>query len=270
MSENWSDLERPPLRQHQLRRALILAGSFFSDIRVVDETTSTNAELAESARGGAGEGSVLIAESQTRGRGRLERSWVSPPRAGLTFSVLFRPQFPASRWSWLPLLASVAVAQPLARLSGLDVRVKWPNDVLVGEHKVAGILAERVEDAVVVGIGLNVMQRRDELPGDSATSLVLAGSEILDRDPLLRSMLRSLARSYGDFHRAAGDPEEAGLRPAYAELCATVGCDVQVQLPGGRILEGRAVDVDVDGSLVIRPATGDLEYVAAGDVVHVR
>jgi BirA family biotin operon repressor/biotin-[acetyl-CoA-carboxylase] ligase len=270
VTENWTDLERPPLRAHQLRRALVLADSFFSDIRVVDQTTSTNADLAGRARSGAAEGAVLIAESQTGGRGRLDRSWTAPPRAGLTFSVLFRPAFPPARWSWLSLMASVAVAAPLGRLSGLDVRVKWPNDVLVEEQKVAGILAERVEDAVVLGIGLNVSQRREELPVSSATSLVIAGSEVVDRDPLLRSVLRSLSRLYSELQEANGDPEAAGLRSAYAGMCATLGRDVRVELPGGNRLDGAAVDVDLEGRLVVRRATGALEQVAAGDVVHVR
>lgn len=269
MSESWSDLDRPPLRQHQLRRALLAAEGFFTDIRVVAETFSTNADLAENARRGAAAGSVLIAESQTAGRGRLDRTWTAPPRSGLTFSVLFRPSFPAARWSWLPLLASVAVAQPLARLSGLAVGVKWPNDVLLGEHKVAGILAERVDDALVVGVGLNVSQRQDELPVDSAISLVLAGSEIVDRDPVLRSVLRSLARWYDEMQQAGGDPEAAGLRSAYIGLCATLGRDVQVELPGGNQLEGVATSVDEQGRLVVRTRTGDVT-VGAGDVVHVR
>ena len=272
MSENrpdWSDLERPSLRQHQLRRALVVAGGLFSDVRVVEQTASTNADLAAGARGGAATGSVLVAESQTAGRGRLDRAWTAPPRTGLTFSVLLRPEFSPMRWSWLPLMTAVAVAQPLARLSGLDVRLKWPNDVLVGEQKLAGILAERVDDAVVVGVGLNVLQRADELPVDSATSLALAGSEIVDRDPVLRAVLRSMARGYDDLRRAGGDPERSGLRPAYVGLCSTLGRLVHVDLPGGRVVAGRAVDVDADGRLVVHTPAGD-EAVGAGDVVHVR
>lgn len=273
MSEKWSrwsDLERPSLREHQLRRALVVEDGFFASLSVVDETASTNADLAERARGGAAEGAVLVAEFQREGRGRLDRSWVAPPRSSLTFSVLFRPSFPVARWSWLPLMASVAVAQPLARHSGLDVRVKWPNDVLVADQKVAGVLAERVDDAVVIGVGLNVSQRQEELPTTSATSLVLAGSTIIDRDPLLRSVLRSFASLYTDLQEAAGDPEAAGLRSVYAGLCSTLKRAVRVELPDGEVLEGVAVDVDGDGRLVVRRGPGTLEPVASGDVVHVR
>lgn len=273
MGENrfdWSDLERPSLRQQQLRRALVVPGSLFCEVRVVEQTGSTNADLVARAHGGAAEGTVLVAEAQTAGRGRLHRGWAAPPRAGLTFSVLLRPPFAASRWSWLPLLAAVAVAQPLARLSRLDVRLKWPNDVLVGEQKLAGILTERADDAVVIGVGLNVSQRADELPVPSATSLVLAGSQILDRDPILRGVLRSFAQLYDDLRLVGGDPEAAGLRGAYVESCSTLGRDVQVQLPGGRVVDGEAVDVDVDGRLVIRTPEGLENAIGAGDVVHVR
>lgn len=272
MSENWSrwsDLSRPSLREEHLRRALLVPGGLFSDITVVDRTTSTNADLAQRARGGAPEGAVLIAEFQDAGRGRMDRSWVAPPRAGLTFSVLLRPQFAAARWSWLPLMTAVAVAVPVARLSGADVRVKWPNDVLVGDLKLAGILSERVDDAVVIGVGLNVSQRADELPVASATSLALSATEIVDRDPVLRAVLRALARLYDDLQAAGGDPEAAGLRPAYVGLCTTLGRVVQVELPGGDVVHGTAASVDDDGRLVVRTDAGEVP-VGAGDVVHVR
>ena len=270
MHSDWSDLERPPLRQRQLRQALVVPDGLFTSIRVCDETSSTNADLVAAARAGAPEGTVLIAESQTSGRGRLDRSWTAPARTALTFSMLLRPDFAAARWSWLPLLAAVAVAQPLGRLSRLDVDLKWPNDVLIAGRKVAGILAERVEDGVVVGIGLNVRQQADDLPVPSATSLVMAGSKVVDRDPVLRAVLRSTARLYGDLRAAGGDPQQAGLRAAYLGLCSTVGREVRVELPAERVLEGEAVDVDAEGRLVVRTAAGAVEAISAGDVVHVR
>ncbi len=270
MSVNWSDLERPPLRQEQLRRALVVPDGIWRDIRVVEHTVSTNADLAARARTGGAAGEVLIAELQTGGRGRLDRSWTAPPRAGLTFSALLRPDIPATHWSWLPLLAAVAVAQPLARLSQLDVRVKWPNDIVVDDLKVGGILAERADDALVIGVGLNVLQRADELPVPTATSLVLAGSQVIDRDPVLRAVLRSLARALEDFALVGGDADAAGLRSAYLAMCTTVGCAVRVELPGGAIVEGTALDVDADGRLVVQTSDASVEVVGAGDVVHVR
>lgn len=266
-SSPWTDLDRPPLRAEELRRGL--AGSRWSDVQVVASTGSTNADVAAAARAGAGEGLVLVTEWQRAGRGRLGRSWSAPPRSGLTFSVLLRPAVPPSRLGWIPLLAGVAVASALGRVADVDLRLKWPNDVLAGEHKLAGILAERVEEAVVLGVGINVTLRRDELPTAGATSLALEGAVALDRDTLLRAVLRELDTRYADFVGTGGDPDAAGLRDAYRRNSATLGRDVRVQLPGEVTLTGRAGDVDAEGRLVLTGPHG-LTAVAAGDVVHVR
>ena len=178
--------DRAPLDAGALRRALIRPGSFWRDLRVVTETGSTNTDLLAAARAGAPEGIVRAAEYQTAGRGRLERRWASPPRAALTFSVLLRPRgVPPGRRGWVPLLAGVAVATALASAAAVDARLKWPNDVLVHGAKVAGILAEQSGDAIVVGIGINVSARPDELPVPGATSLALAGGVAADRECLL-------------------------------------------------------------------------------------
>src|SRR3954452_11526568 len=156
-SEMYGDLDRPPLRAAALQRALDQDGY---RVEVLDSTGSTNAVVAERARAGEPHGLVVIAEEQTRGRGRLDRTWVSPARAGLTFSLLVRPSGPLS---WVPLLAGVGVAQAIRRRCELDAVLKWPNDVLVVDRKLCGLLAEAVDGAVVLGIGLNVTTRRDEL-----------------------------------------------------------------------------------------------------------
>lgn len=132
---------------------------------MVPQTGSTNADLLEAARAGAAEGLVLVAEEQTAGRGRLGRTWSAPAGAALTFSVLLRPAgVPPTRLGWLPLLTGVAVAAAVRAETGVPASLKWPNDVLVGERKLAGILAEAHSDAVVVGVGLNVTLSRAELP----------------------------------------------------------------------------------------------------------
>ena len=269
MTSPFRDLDRPPLREAALRRALVAGSGLWTDIRVVESSPSTNADVAEAAREGAPEGLVIVAESQTAGRGRRDRSWTTPPRAGLTLSVLLRPTFPAAGWGWLPLLAGLAVAHPLTRLAEVDVRLKWPNDVLVGERKLGGLLSEVVGTAVVIGIGLNVSLRADELPVPAATSLAIEDSAVVDRDPVLRAVLRDLERRYVDLTRASGDAAASGLAAAYREACATLGRDVRVELPGPQVLEGRAVDVDAEGRLVL-DVGGRRETVAAGDVVHVR
>ena len=240
----------------------------WSSIRVVDSVGSTNAELASLARSGAESGAVLVAESQTAGRGRLDRVWTAPPRSGLTFSLLVRPAVDAAAWGWLPLLAGVAVAGAVGTLAELDIRLKWPNDVLVGERKLAGILAERVDDAVVLGIGLNVSLRAEELPIASATSLQIEESAVVDRMPLLLAVLRTTARLYDEFVAASGDADASGLRSSYRGLCATLGRSVRAELPGGRTVAGTAVDVDASGRLVLHTPDG-IEAIGAGDVVHV-
>ncbi|MFE9373624.1 biotin--[acetyl-CoA-carboxylase] ligase [Streptomyces sp. NPDC006711] len=272
----WSDLDRPPLNATALRRALLRPDALWTALDVVTATGSTNSDLAAKADA-LGEGAVLIAEEQTAGRGRLDRRWSAPARSGLFFSVLLKPgeTVPMERWGWLPLLTGVAVATGLARAAGVDTALKWPNDLLVTvegqERKAGGILAERAgADGVVVGIGLNVTLRADELPVPGAGSLALAGAVSTDRDTLLRAVLRSLEQWYGTWRAAAGDPADSGLQEAYAAGCATLGRSVRAELPGGRALTGEAVAVDGDGRLVLATAEGVQRPVAAGDIVHLR
>jgi BirA family biotin operon repressor/biotin-[acetyl-CoA-carboxylase] ligase len=216
---------------------------------------------------------VVATEHQTAGRGRLDRVWVTPPRAALTFSLLVRPEsVPVGRWPWLPLLAGLAVAEGLRRATGVEAALKWPNDVLVTGLKVAGILVERVEGppggrgaAAVVGVGLNVSTTREELPVATATSLELAAGGPVDRSALLAELLASFSTAYDGWVGAAG----RGLRPSYARVCSTIGREVRVDLPTGEPLRGRAVDVDEDGRLLVDDGTR-VHALGAGDVVHVR
>jgi BirA family biotin operon repressor/biotin-[acetyl-CoA-carboxylase] ligase len=279
----YSDLERPPLSVRGLDRALITPGGFWSRIDVRAETGSTNADVAEAAGAGAPEGLVVVAEQQVAGRGRRDRQWVSPPRAGLTLSILFRPGYadrdrgwqpvPPGAYGWLPLLAGVALREAVQRVSEVEAALKWPNDLLVDGGKCAGILAEVTGDAVVVGIGLNVTTRAEELPGTTgvpATSLKVAGAAATDRDPLLRALLRGVAGWYAGWRDVGGDAELSGLLAAYRRGSATVGRQVRVLLPGGGELAGEATAVDRDGQLVIRTADRADHRVSAGDVLHVR
>lgn len=274
----YSDLDRPPLAVRSLQRALLVPGGLWRRLDVQAETGSTNADVAAAARAGEPEGLVVVAEQQTAGRGRRERGWVSPPRAGLTLSVLLRPgdgahPVPQRQWGWLPLLAGVAVQEAVHRIAEVDSALKWPNDLLVDGAKCAGVLAEVAGDAVVLGIGLNVTTRADELPpatGLPATSLQLAGAAGTDRDPLLRALLRGLAGWYAGWREAGGDAELCGLLAAYRRHCATIGRDVRVELPDGASVTGVVTAVDSDGRLVIRSADGGENRLSAGDVVHVR
>jgi BirA family transcriptional regulator, biotin operon repressor / biotin---[acetyl-CoA-carboxylase] ligase len=283
----YSDLDRPPLVAAALRRTLVVPGGLWRRVDLLAETGSTNADALDAARAGEPEGLVVVAERQTGGRGRNGRGWLSPPRAGLTVSVLLRPgaAVPDRGWSpvppraygWLPLLAGVALLDAVRAFAEVPATLKWPNDLLVPvdgrDAKCAGILAEATGGAVVLGIGLNVTTRADELPttpgGLSPTSLRLAGAALTDRAPLLRALLRALADRYARWRDAAGDAQASGLRQSYRERCATLGRPVRVLLPGGEELAGGAVTVDEDGHLVVNTPAGP-HTVAAGDVLHVR
>jgi BirA family biotin operon repressor/biotin-[acetyl-CoA-carboxylase] ligase len=267
----WTDLERPPLAVQPLRRALVREGSPWVEVRVVATTGSTNADLATAVLdGGAPPGSVLVAEEQTEGRGRLDRTWTSPPRSGLTVSVLLSPTPALARWGWLPLLTGLAVVDGLRTGAGLTARLKWPNDVLAADpRKLGGVQAERVEAAgtayAVVGLGLNVSTRAEELPVSNATSLALAGAETIDRQPVLVAVLRALAVRLAAW--------ESGLDPVedYRAACATLGRPVRVERVGAEALLGTAVDVDATGRLVVvSDPDGQRVAVSAGDVMHLR
>jgi BirA family biotin operon repressor/biotin-[acetyl-CoA-carboxylase] ligase len=260
----YTDLDRPPLREAALRRALVVPGGLWTEVRVVPETASTNSDVTAAARGGAAEGLVVTAERQVAGRGRLGRRWESPSRAGIAVSVLLRPGAVApARYGWLPLLAGVALAEAVRRVAEVDAVLKWPNDLLIGDLKCGGILVEALDGAAVIGIGLNTTLREPELPTPTATSLALAGAACADRDPLLRAVLRSLARWYERWRDAAGDADAAGLHAAYTFHCATLGRRVRLALPGGVTATGVADGIDHDGRILLdgRPyAAGDVEY----------
>lgn len=245
-----------PLRRAPLDPAgLVVAGL---RVEVVAESPSTNAELL--ARSGAPQGTVLVAEFQTAGRGRLDRGWSSPPRAGLTFSVLLRPRAARSTWGWLPLLAGVALSSAVPGSS-----LKWPNDLMFElERKAAGILAQSDGAAVVVGIGLNVSTLAAELPA-GATSLLLETGAEPDRTVLLRSVLQNLDDWYQRWHAAAGDAERCGLAAAYRERCATLGQRVRVTSGAAHIV-GSAIAVDAAGRLVLDGG----QAISAGDVTRLR
>jgi BirA family biotin operon repressor/biotin-[acetyl-CoA-carboxylase] ligase len=278
----YTDMERPPLSERALRRALIDHGDLWTGLDYRQRTGSTNADVSAAARTGAAEGYVVVADEQTNGRGRLQRAWQSPPRAGIATSVLLRPGRSVAERGWspvsisaygvLPLLAGVALVEAVRRVGEVDATLKWPNDLLIDGRKCAGILSETVPEtesgappAVVIGIGLNVTLRPEELPRSDVTSLQLSGASCVDRDPMLRAVLRGVAEWYGRWRDAGGDPVESGVVDTYRLHCATIGARVRVELPGGGAVEDVATGVDDGGALVVGG-----QRIAAGDVVHVR
>jgi BirA family biotin operon repressor/biotin-[acetyl-CoA-carboxylase] ligase len=206
-----------------------------------------------------------VAGEQTAGRGRLTRTWSSPPGTSVSLSVLLRPSRPVAEWGLLPLLTGLGVARAVESLGAAAV-LKWPNDVLLsadGERKVCGILAEFVASpspAVVVGMGLNVSQARDEFPVDTATSLALVGVSAT-RAEVVRAVLEQLARVYGEWDANGW----GAVRGAYEAGCVTLGRHVRVELPDGTSVAGVATAVLDDGRIVVGSRT-----FAAGDIHHLR
>ena len=269
MSEAGIAVGRPPLDAAALRDRLIQPGGLWRELWVRPETGSTNADLLAEARAGAAEGLVLVAEAQTAGRGRLGRSWVSPPRAALTCSVLLRPDgVRPGQWGWLPLLTGVAVAAALRDEAAVPARLKWPNDVLVDEHKLAGILAEVAspQPLIVVGIGLNVTLRPDEISEPGATSLLSLGSDA-DRNTLACNLFSELAKRLRRWRDTGG--ADSALTADYCARSVTIGSLVRALLPGDAEIVGDAVGVDERGRLCID--TGDaVVAVSAADIIHLR
>lgn len=270
---SYHDLDRPPLDNAVLRHALVGPGTWWRDVQVSAQTTSTNADLADLARAGAPEGTLVTTDHQTAGRGRLDRRWETPAASGVAVSVLVRPDLvPVSRWSWLPLLVGLAVVETVHETAGIDAVLKWPNDVLVGERKLAGILLERVDTptgaAAVIGVGLNVTLRPDELPVPHATSLAIEGATTTDRSVIVRAFARTFEPLYRAWAGSEGDPA-SGIRDSYVRRCATLGQAVRVSFPGGEDLVGTATAIDSTGRLVVASG-GTQRALSAGDITHIR
>lgn len=271
------DVDPAPLDPWSLRTAVVRPGGGWNALEVVEQTGSTNADLLEKAARGAEDRTVLIAEEQVSGRGRLDRRWNSRARSGLTMSMLWRPEgVPADRLGWLPMLAGVALADAIRELApDLPIGLKWPNDLLIGQArgKAAGILAEMTAvsgggPGVVLGIGLNVSAPSTDLPW-GATSLSTHGVTA-ERAEVAVTMLRHLHDREAGWRAAEGDADASGLRSDYRAWCATLGSQVRVERPSGDALLGMAEDVDPRGRLLVLPASGERQAVAAGDVVHLR
>lgn len=271
----------PVLLSAERLRARLVADGPFAALDVVTLTGSTNTDLAEAAGRGAVDRTLLFAEEQQSGRGRLHRPWVSPRGYGLHVSVLFRhSEIPPAALAWLPLIAGVALAETVGATTGLQAALKWPNDLMLGDgsrwFKAAGVLAEGISTpdgmAVVLGVGLNVHHSPEDLPvgtgGLPATSLAARGANV-DREEVAVALLTALAEIDELWRDHGGDVRASGLLDRYQRLCATLGRQVRVDLGDSR-LQGTATEIDSSGRLVVRGVDGVANPVSAGDVVHLR
>ena len=245
-------------------------------------SSSTNAELSARAdRENLGDLTVMLTRYQSAGRGRHGRTWTAPPGASVALSVLLRPQLPdgstpdVSTFGWLPIIAGVSMVEAVSGvLPAHDVGFKWPNDVLVGGRKICGILGELLPagTGVVMGTGLNTRMTSEELPVPTATSFAVEGVEVdADLEDLVfAAYLEGLRVRVARYFAAGGDADASGLRAQARTRCLTLGRPVRVELPDGSQLLGTAVDLDVDGRLIVADGDGVARSVAAGDVTHVR
>jgi BirA family biotin operon repressor/biotin-[acetyl-CoA-carboxylase] ligase len=238
------------------------------DIQVFQQTGSTNDIAEKLARDGVQEGVVVFAETQTRGRGRLGRGWISPPGQGLWFSVLLRPQLPPDSVTQLTIAAATAVARAIRIQTGLALQIKWPNDILIGGKKAVGILTELSAELdrvryVVLGIGVDV--NAESFPGELgaiATSLALSAGRRFSRGDLAAAILQELDHDYARIRRG----EFAALAEEWEQQCVTLGQRVQIHI-GNRTISGRCESLDNDGALLVRTDHGRLERIIGGDVV---
>ena len=248
----------------------LLSSKAAAGFEYLEQTGSTNRDLLDRSSE-LPEFFVLATDHQTAGRGRMGRSWEAGPKSSIMASVLLRPSFndPAG-FGWLPLITALAITKALNTL-GVSATVKWPNDVLVNSKKISGILAEASEDlkVVVVGFGINIFQNQTQLPVETATSLAMVTSQNIDRDLLLSNVITKLRGIYQGFVAAEGNADASGVRSELIGLSATIGQEVSIEFPDGKKANGKAMDIDQTGRLVVQTQTETLK-VAAGDVLHLR
>jgi BirA family biotin operon repressor/biotin-[acetyl-CoA-carboxylase] ligase len=243
-----------------------------SEIRVKEETGSTNDDLYELGEQGAREGTVVIAETQRAGKGRRGRQWVSPPHLNLYMSVLLHPPFPPAEASVITLMAGVALCESMEETFGLQPKMKWPNDLLLAGRKAAGILAEMHAEQegihfLVLGIGVNLNMSRDMFPKDlryPATSVRMVLARPVERLPFVRRLLENLDKGYETLLAEGGSP----ILAAWNRYCAHPGGLIEVSMEKGTV-KGRFKGLDDEGSMILEVSPGKRERIRAGDVSRV-
>lgn len=246
-----------PLDQSRISQNI----SSYWRVSVVELTGSTQDDLLKRVESSqAQNGDVLVANYQSHGRGRLERTFNAPPGSALLFSLYFKPTREKAEWGILTLIAGISVCDVLNTLLEKSVTLKWPNDLLIDGKKVCGLIAQVSEEGIVLGIGINVEMTKQELPVPEATSLAIEGGSILDRNHICALILESLEENFLRFEAGEDFVE------IYTNLSSTIGREVRVELPGGRKIESLAVGIDPTGALVL----ADGSHISAGDVIHLR
>lgn len=257
-----------PLQLQQVRDGLATR-RLGTKLHYLAEIDSTNVYARRLAEQGANEGEVIIAEAQTRGRGRLGRNWVSPPFVNLYFSVILRPQLPPVHAPQLTLMAAVALADTIASFIGTPPTIKWPNDILVGGKKLAGILTESSCDSeriefVILGIGVNLNYPVELMPDvirERATSILTLTKNHIEREAFLQRLIRDLDRCYGELEEVGFD----SLAVRWEAFFDLRGKGVRVEMTD-HIMIGTAKGIDRDGALIVEDDRGERQRIVAGDV----
>jgi BirA family biotin operon repressor/biotin-[acetyl-CoA-carboxylase] ligase len=248
---------RAPLDKSVIASAL----SQYWRVSVLDLTTSTQSELADLVReNSAKSGDVIAAEFQTAGRGRMDRTFEAPKASALLFSLYITPKRDRDDWGFITHLAALTMQQVISTDLFAQVSLKWPNDILIGNAKVAGLLAQATEDGIILGIGINVTMAEDELPVASATSLAIAGSSNLNRNLILSNFLMGFESNFKKW-----DGGEDFIE-SYSRICSTIGQSVRVEVAGRESRSGKALAINHTGALILE----DGFEVNVGDVVHLR
>jgi len=249
----------------------LISTSAYWRVDIRDEVESTQSEFKLSASSDDNfEGQVIVAEYQSKGRGRLDRSFESEKYLALTFSFLLKPLRSQEEWSWLPLLIGSSVVEAINQIlqNGSErsqVLTKWPNDIVTSDGlKMGGILVEQRDSYLIAGIGLNVHHRRDQLPVPHAISLDLFSNRRNKRELILSEILKKIEERYLLWNSLGMTDVE---KNKYQESSLTLGRSVLAQLPGGKQISGVAIGIDPNGSLLIQTVE-KIEKVSAGDVIH--
>jgi BirA family biotin operon repressor/biotin-[acetyl-CoA-carboxylase] ligase len=257
-------LDIDKVRQQLIPRRLAVKLHYFAELG------STNTRAREFAEGGALEGEVVVADAQTQGRGRLGRRWESPARLNLYFSIILRPRLAPVHAAQITLMAAIALAEALDAFIAPTAEIKWPNDILVGGRKLAGVLTEAACSAgaiehVILGIGINVNYRRDEMPAEiraRATSLADLSGAFVARENVLARLIHALDRCYGVLEQSGFD----ALRPRWEARFGLRGKRVRIEHLD-QVIVGRARGIAPDGALLVEDESGALHNIYAGDVI---
>jgi BirA family biotin operon repressor/biotin-[acetyl-CoA-carboxylase] ligase len=252
------DAPRAPLDRNRISREI----SQYWRVSVVEVTGSTQDDLYEKVTSSEVQSKTLIAtEFQSAGRGRLDRTFEAPQSSALMFSMYIEPKVEKEEWSFLTLLAGISVQEALVSLdSSIKIGIKWPNDLLINDKKIAGMIAQATPRGVIIGIGLNVEMTEAELPVPTATSLALQGFKVLDRNTILAAILNHFEINLQMWEVGKS------FTPEYRSASVTLGREVEVSLPGGAQINSKAVDISDNGALLLENG----EEVTVGDVVHLR